>query len=162
MWKFHTVTIGSGGHLRPSPQKQVCGLTIRSSRVRFAASALALRLSQRRGRSTARLNSGVRPHDGSSQLPKEVSPNGKFDLLRFTIVMAVASIAFGLGKNAAESSRVLFAIGMFFLAIFAGFFNPLSKTPRSFKPTSRWQWIAFYSGIVGSVLLAFSILQRIC
>ena len=79
-----------------------CNLTNRSSRCRFAP----------------RLNSGVRPHDGSSQLPKEVSPNGKFDLLRFTIVMAVASIAFGLGKNAAESSRVLFAIGMFFLAIF--------------------------------------------
>ena len=36
-------------------------LTIRSSRARFAVSALALRLSQRRGRYAARLNSGVRP-----------------------------------------------------------------------------------------------------
>ena len=35
-------------------------LTIRSSRARFAVSALALRLSQRRARSAGRLNSGVR------------------------------------------------------------------------------------------------------
>ena len=59
MGRFLTGTRGSGQHLWLSPEKQVCGLTIRSSRVRFAASALALRLSQRRGRSPARLNSGV-------------------------------------------------------------------------------------------------------
>ena len=40
-------------------RKSTC-LTIRSSRARFAVSALALRLSQRRARSAARLNSGVR------------------------------------------------------------------------------------------------------
>ena len=94
-------------------------------------------------------------------MPEEVSPSPKFNLLRFTIVMAVASVAFGLGNNAAELSRVLFAIGMFLLAIFAGFFDPLSNTPRSFSPTGRWQWIAFYSGIVGSVLLTISLLQRV-
>ena len=37
-----------------------CCLTIRSSRARFAVSALALRLFHRRARSAARLNSGVR------------------------------------------------------------------------------------------------------
>ena len=46
--------------VRAINHRAISGLTIRSSRVRFAASALALRLSQRRGRSPARLNSGVR------------------------------------------------------------------------------------------------------
>ena len=38
------------------------GLTIRSSRNRFAAAELFGKLSQRRGRKALRLNSGVRPH----------------------------------------------------------------------------------------------------
>ena len=52
--------IGSGCNRTKSDHRLVSQLTIRSSRVRFAASALALRLSQRRGRYAARLNSGVR------------------------------------------------------------------------------------------------------
>ncbi|RYG98045.1 MAG: DUF2007 domain-containing protein [Alphaproteobacteria bacterium] len=39
-----------------------CCLTIRSSRDRFAAAEMALRLSHRRGRKAVRLNSGVRAH----------------------------------------------------------------------------------------------------
>ena len=43
------------------PMLQVMGLTIRSSRDRFAAAELFGKLSQRRGRKALRLNSGVRP-----------------------------------------------------------------------------------------------------
>ena len=53
--------IGSGCNRIKSDQRLVSQLTIRSSRVRFAASALALRSSHRRGLSAARLNSGVSP-----------------------------------------------------------------------------------------------------
>lgn len=42
------------------PMLQVMGLTIRSSRDRFAAAELFGKLSQRRGRKALRLNSGVR------------------------------------------------------------------------------------------------------
>lgn len=45
------------------------GLTIRSSRDRFAAAELFGKLSQRRGRKALRLNSGVRPHE------KVLAPN---------------------------------------------------------------------------------------
>lgn len=41
------------------------GLTIRSSRDRFAAAELFCKLSQRRGRKALRLNSGVKHHEGS-------------------------------------------------------------------------------------------------
>ena len=44
---------------RLAPQVQSCGLTIRSSRERFAAAELFGKLSQRRGRKALRLNSGV-------------------------------------------------------------------------------------------------------
>ena len=47
------------------PMLQVMGLTIRSSRDRFAAAELFGKLSQRRGRKALRLNSGVRPAYGS-------------------------------------------------------------------------------------------------
>ena len=43
------------------------GLTIRSSRDRFAASAWRRRLCHRRGRKSVRLNSGVRPQKTSSR-----------------------------------------------------------------------------------------------
>jgi len=49
-------------HVR-AKSKQIAALTIRSSRDRFAAAELALRLSHRRGRKALRLNSGVSPHE---------------------------------------------------------------------------------------------------
>ena len=69
-------------------QSGVSGLTIRSSRVRFAASALALRLSQRRGRYAARLNSGV-------SADHEVQCTMKLVLLAFTVLIlsACATVA---------------------------------------------------------------------
>lgn len=91
----------------------------------------------------------------------EASRKPGFNLLRFSMVMAAAIPAFGWGKNVAESSRALFAIGMLLLAVFAGFHDPLSKTPREFKPSTCAEWIGVYSGIVGAALVTLSLLQRV-
>src|SRR5690606_21633798 len=47
-------------HVAPQKSLGVSGLTIRSSRDRFAATPLCGKLSHRRGRKSARFNSGVR------------------------------------------------------------------------------------------------------
>ena len=52
----------SHGRNRLSQASGLCGLTIRSSRARFAASCKFLQVSLAQGRKAARLNSGVSAH----------------------------------------------------------------------------------------------------
>ena len=61
------------------PRSHVVRLTIRSSRARFAAAEMALRLGHRRGRKAVRLNSGVRPtHDASRMLKIDLNDPSQF------------------------------------------------------------------------------------
>lgn len=80
----------------------------------------------------------------------------RFSLLRFSIVLSIAVLAFGLGQGRADAPRVLFALGMVLLAVFAGAMNPLGSTPPKFRPKGWLEWSAVWAAIAGSVLVIFS------
>lgn len=88
-------------------------------------------------------------------------PAPRFSLLRFTMVLAIAVLAFGLGRGEADAPRVLFATGMLLLAYFAGVFSPASATPSSPGLQGWLQWSALAAAITGSVLVIWGMVLRL-
>ena len=93
---------------------------------------------------------------------QEEAPNSRFSVVRFLVVLGFSAVVFGLGRKEPDAPRVLLTAGLVFLAFFSGVFDPLSPTKLTERPTSTLGWLVFAAGVMGAVLVVFSIGLRPC
>ena len=91
---------------------------------------------------------------------RPLNPRPKFSFLRFLVLLGIAFMAYRTGGESPDRSAVLFGLGMLFLALFGGVFDPLSPTRTTFRPSHPLEWAALVSALVGLLLIGFSLVEK--